>query len=68
MKWILIIVAFNAAQPQQPAMLAHKPFTTEYECRDFAEHISADMQRRMANIKVSAFCINEQDLLNSEQK
>ncbi len=63
MNWILIFVALNIANPQEPAMLAHGAFTTQAACEAKANQMLREVVIR--DVRTVAFCIPQADLENS---
>jgi hypothetical protein len=59
MKAILIFIIINLTNPSEPAQLGHKAFDTMEECQKLGREITGYNKE----IKISAFCINETDLL-----
>ena len=61
MKWILILIAMNTSEPDSSMFIAHKAFSTQYECTDSADHFVMEMTRN--KLKSIAYCVSEKDLL-----
>lgn len=62
MKWILIYVILNIADPSDPALLGHRRFDSNEAC----EYVWAKTEAEVSvpnGIKATGFCISERDLL-----
>lgn len=62
MKYILIVIAISLANPQEPAVLAHKGFATYEQCMAAGAVAKANVPKEL---KVSGFCVPAEDLMES---
>lgn len=65
MKFILLVIFLNAANPNDESILAHKAFATMEQCEEKAAEIRLATQSPAVVAKT--FCVSEKDLLNLKE-
>ena len=64
MKYILIIIAFSLANPQEQGILAHKSYATYEQCMAAGAKATAGVPKEL---RVAGFCIPAEDLMETNK-